>query len=1500
MLKGRLSYCNRSKIFGRFFITIVAVVSLFYLPFFTLFQIAQAATHTWTSQADWESGTRSNVDTTTTAGSLKLSSSGGGATIAFRGAASMGINSSPTAGAPTVSKPSGVVDNDVMIASVSYYSNSAQNNSVPTVTPPAGWTLLRRTTNTGNGFIGLIIYYKVASSEGSSYTWGVSGGGSSLLIGISAYSGVDTSSPIDVENGQSVTAVGSSYSTPSITTTVTNARIVTNFTIGEGPDVWSTPSGETQRFFTSHIPPVDNGAAAALNDENQAVAGATGTKTATNVSGGNAVTHILALKPSSSSTFNTPGTDTIQKDSGSSGTTWSALSWNGTTPTNTAIKARARAAESQGGLASASWSSYVTTSGGSISLTGRWAEVEWHLSTTDTAASPTLSDGTITYTTAGGGGESGGGGGGTGGTGGGGSGGTGGTGGGGGTTGGGTSPTPTPVVTIVPSCSAAIKNLTVTASHVQSDVSFTTTTNTKGTIFYGLSSFTNPKDDETKKATNYITGTTKVEEPAAVKDHKLSLTNLTPSTKYYYTLVLSNGTQECEHKFTTQAPPATPTPTPTPKATGKPAPVMSGVSGFVYEQGTTNPVPNVSIYLQKRWLFGWRFVGSVLSDANGQWQIKYEKGLDYRVGNSLTFGIGVPGSISAGLDFAKAGESCPASETNARFIGWYKDKQLTEKSCENNIFYTSKVAQVSGTVIDPTTNKPAPGVTVALQRKEFFGLLWRNASYATTDVNGKWTFAYLTGHHYRTVVSLQDSSNVFPSIQQKATDTTPLVYRQYRADGRAATPGCTATSQDELAIEWSKDNALTSAGCANNIFYATALAKFSVQVLVDKANAPLPNVPIQIIGKRNGIWTGSQKNQVTNENGLLTFYYFPGTAFRVNLQSRTGYVHGYTNAFPGCRAQTILTRSNVNYIEWDADKTLPKSGCDSVSRFYMTSLENVNLAVQIDPPGGTFANKVNVKLTYTPVNHVATIRWKRSDLATATQNGSAVKDTDGRYTSQIVITKNSRLLAAAIGSRSPDAAADFTITKGAPTPTPSPTPGATPAPNGLTVTASPVGGEFAEPTTVSLAASDSLAKIFYSTDGSDPISGGKEYTAPVTLSASTLLHFYAKKDATESELGEEEYTFKKSENPIIIDWEPIGEGDTPPPYVVTCNSEVLTTTTETSYTDSSLHSDGCAYKIRAGDTDIPPTKISFIDLTESSKSAAIEFAKIATVLAALLAAIPLLQTIARIPELLRYAWVHLFLLFGFRKKGREGGRVESATTEKGIFGAGVAFIDTAHYNRVVERTFSDRNGNFAVTSKPGTYSLQAEHPNYVFPSYVSTKGYHGGELKITESQAAAITVPMDETNGGARWYQWLKAVAFRLASFNTIVLVVGLALTVYSLVWGMPSLTITLMWLNGLLAVYYFIFFIQEMRRWKSGRKTVTVKQNGKVAKLAIVRLTNAAGETVYTRVTDAAGKVFIFVPKGTYTMSITAQSEQGKKSLEQAIRISRNPLAQSLKVNIQ
>ena len=158
-------------------------------------------------------------------------------TISFRAAASAGASAGLSL---TIDKPSGTVAGDVMIASIAVRPNTA------TMTAPAGWKLVRRIDNGNENANSLAVYYKVAGgSEPANYAWTFSTP-TSAAGGIQTFTGVDTTSPINVEGGQT-TANALSHTTPSVTTTVADTMIVTSHAFASAAS-WVPPSGMTEAF----------------------------------------------------------------------------------------------------------------------------------------------------------------------------------------------------------------------------------------------------------------------------------------------------------------------------------------------------------------------------------------------------------------------------------------------------------------------------------------------------------------------------------------------------------------------------------------------------------------------------------------------------------------------------------------------------------------------------------------------------------------------------------------------------------------------------------------------------------------------------------------------------------------------------------------------------------------------------------------------------------------------------------------------------------------------------------------------------------------------------------------------------------------------------------------------------------------------------------------------------------------------------------------------------
>jgi outer membrane protein assembly factor BamB len=219
------------------------------------------------------------------------------ANVSVQGRMSIALRPSMTL---TINTPTGTVQNDVMVASIAFRPLSGQFSSDITVTDPLGWTRLDFFTNTAN-YNALAIYYRVAgASEPASYAWEFACNASCTLNsaagGIVSFSGVDTTNPID-QNAGAATPATLSPLTPSVTTTVADAMLVTTHAI-DNNTLWQNPppSGMTQAFQQTTSSQMIQ-----VSRDLQPAAGPTGQKQATDL--GAAIdadvghAHILALRP---------------------------------------------------------------------------------------------------------------------------------------------------------------------------------------------------------------------------------------------------------------------------------------------------------------------------------------------------------------------------------------------------------------------------------------------------------------------------------------------------------------------------------------------------------------------------------------------------------------------------------------------------------------------------------------------------------------------------------------------------------------------------------------------------------------------------------------------------------------------------------------------------------------------------------------------------------------------------------------------------------------------------------------------------------------------------------------------------------------------------------------------------------------------------------------------------------------------------------------------------
>jgi len=165
----------------------------------------------------------------------------------------------------SLSKPSGVINGDVMIAQVTV------SNASTTITEPSGWNLIRTTQSSGS--IKMATYYKVASStEPTSYTW-TTNSSQAATGGISAFSGVNKTNPIETSSGKYNDSTAT-VSFAQVTTAVANDMVLA-FVGVSGNTTVTPPSGLTERYDKNNASSSSNGKTVEVSTQLKPATGAT-------------------------------------------------------------------------------------------------------------------------------------------------------------------------------------------------------------------------------------------------------------------------------------------------------------------------------------------------------------------------------------------------------------------------------------------------------------------------------------------------------------------------------------------------------------------------------------------------------------------------------------------------------------------------------------------------------------------------------------------------------------------------------------------------------------------------------------------------------------------------------------------------------------------------------------------------------------------------------------------------------------------------------------------------------------------------------------------------------------------------------------------------------------------------------------------------------------------------------------------------------------------------
>jgi hypothetical protein len=183
----------------------------------------------------------------------------------------------------TLPTPAGLLGGDVLVAQV------VVRGATTVVTPPSGWTLIRR-DQTSSSMAAALYVHVAALPEPAGFTW-TFGSAQQASGGIVAYGGVDNVTPVDAHSGKYndstgvVTALG-------VTTTVASDQLLFFASVTTLTTI-TPPTGMAQRWRDG-----TSSTTSYLADQALTVAGATGNRVGTSGAPANSnLAQLVALKP---------------------------------------------------------------------------------------------------------------------------------------------------------------------------------------------------------------------------------------------------------------------------------------------------------------------------------------------------------------------------------------------------------------------------------------------------------------------------------------------------------------------------------------------------------------------------------------------------------------------------------------------------------------------------------------------------------------------------------------------------------------------------------------------------------------------------------------------------------------------------------------------------------------------------------------------------------------------------------------------------------------------------------------------------------------------------------------------------------------------------------------------------------------------------------------------------------------------------------------------------
>ncbi len=217
------------------------------------------------------------------------------------------------------------------------------------------------------------------------------------------------------------------------------------------------------------------------------------------------------------------------------------------------------------------------------------------------------------------------------------------------------------------------------------------------------------------------------------------------------------------------------------------------------------------------------------------------------------------------------------------------------------------------------------------------------------------------------------------------------------------------------------------------------------------------------------------------------------------------------------------------------------------------------------------------------------------------------------------------------------------------------------------------------------------------------------------------------------------------------------------------------------------------------------------------------------------------------------------------KKHVTWGRVLSSISIRAIPSAVVNLYD-AKSGRLITHTVSDRQGFFGFAVGPGTYYASAVHGGYSFPASVSLYGYRGEPFVVDNPNGfTQLDIPMDPAELRDRRLQQVEKWLIRAELFRLPLLVVASILAVYGATTHLSVVAVAAVLFLGLL-------WWNEWQRRNEARYCLTVvNAAAQPLPLVFVQIKDSHGHTVLRHNTNEQGVLFVSLPAGSYTVTISS-----------------------------